>query len=301
MSEFTEHDIHYLTGFLYLVANTTQISVTLGERVFDVGSESKRDVDVVVVLSENTGIIAAEVKDHSEKLDSGHIDALCTKFNDMPCITDRYIVSTSGYTEPALKKAKYHNIKCLTMKTGILPAFKNYDVSKIKEMSVMHHTWIEGPITDFVPDDSLPESFDHLVNKSTIVVYGDKGKTINAQEVADAVARKMNGWIAPPKEGEYKVETELKVIGYKLKICDHLFPVLALKVRGTIKVTDENLPLDQSKYLVDIEGNVIAGAAVVESRGCITGICLSPNNDKIYSFHLPESLRKIRPHKVELE
>ena len=43
-------------------------------------------------------------------LDVADIDGQVTKFNDMPTVSHRAIVSTSGFTGPAIKKAAHHGV-----------------------------------------------------------------------------------------------------------------------------------------------------------------------------------------------
>src|SRR5256885_9074664 len=109
----SENDVHWISGFLYLVARRTDISLVLGEKVFDVASETPRDIDIVIAYSGNVGMVAVEVKDKARPLDVGIIEAVCQKYEDMPSIVTRCIVSASGYTGSARRKAKAHMVECL--------------------------------------------------------------------------------------------------------------------------------------------------------------------------------------------
>jgi len=77
--------------------------------VFDAVAEEERDVDVTVRAVGGDGSTSVfdglEVKDHTRRLDVIHVEQLCAKLRDMPTIADRGIVSASGYTEAALRKA----------------------------------------------------------------------------------------------------------------------------------------------------------------------------------------------------
>lgn len=62
--------------------------------VFDEASGTLRDVDVTVTTSDGgvRGFAGFEVKRWVKKLDVSHVEALATKLNDMPGITQRAIV-----------------------------------------------------------------------------------------------------------------------------------------------------------------------------------------------------------------
>ena len=58
---FTETDVHYLVGLLTLNSSPVDISVELGDMVFDAAAEEDRDVDVTVTVHDEAGGITAFV------------------------------------------------------------------------------------------------------------------------------------------------------------------------------------------------------------------------------------------------
>ena len=79
--------------------------------VEDQASRTRRDVDVTVTVDTVEGKYAFkgyEVKHWRKPLDVADVEALAAKLNDMPSVTHRAIVATSGYTAPAIKKAEHH-------------------------------------------------------------------------------------------------------------------------------------------------------------------------------------------------
>ena len=58
-------EVHYISGFLYVVTRTPDKTVVLGEKVFDEASGSERDVDIVVATAIDFGLIGVVVKDES--------------------------------------------------------------------------------------------------------------------------------------------------------------------------------------------------------------------------------------------
>ena len=110
----TPTDIHLLVGQLTLVTNPDDVEILLGDLVYDVKANERRDVDVTITYKDSSGSISAfkgiEVKKHKRPLDVTHVEQLCIKLNDMPNISHKAIVSASGYTRPSCKKAKAHGV-----------------------------------------------------------------------------------------------------------------------------------------------------------------------------------------------
>ena len=57
-----------------------------------------------------TAFHGIEVKDHPRPLDVADVEHLCAKFKEMPGLTSHAIVSASGYTKPAIRKARHHAV-----------------------------------------------------------------------------------------------------------------------------------------------------------------------------------------------
>lgn len=110
----TPNDVHYLVGFLSLACGAENVEVDLGKRVYDSACRTRRDVDVTITARNADGSQSAfkgiEVKAHKRPLGSEHVEQLTQKLRDMPAITARGIVSASGFTKPATRKAEHHGI-----------------------------------------------------------------------------------------------------------------------------------------------------------------------------------------------
>jgi hypothetical protein len=115
----TPTDIHYLVGCLVQSEDGADIEVELGDMVYDDAANKTRDVDITITRKNNDGLLEAyhglEVKDHLNPLDVIHVEQLCTKMADMPSLTSKSIVSSSGYTKPAKLKAKKHGVELLEL------------------------------------------------------------------------------------------------------------------------------------------------------------------------------------------
>lgn len=111
-------DVHYLVGFLSSVGQPDDVEFELGALVRDVGSETNRDVDVCVTRRSPQGVQCfrgIEVKAERRPLDVIAVEQLCAKLNDMPNLTGRHVVSASGYTTPAARKAEKHGVELLRL------------------------------------------------------------------------------------------------------------------------------------------------------------------------------------------
>lgn len=188
----THTDVHLLVGVLSLVTSPDDVEVELGSRVADEASRTTRDVDVTITARHPDGSVAAyaalEVKDESHPLDTPTVEQLIAKLRDMPSITHRSIVSSSGYTGPAKSKAAHHGVELLRLREWIrgerVYSFLNPDFEAIVEINLFG--WVRRPkvipITDVEQDIPMP--------KSTLVIEHDGGFTTTLGQLADVAAEK---------------------------------------------------------------------------------------------------------------
>lgn len=105
----------YLVGLCCLRCNPDAIEMVIGDRVHDASSETERDVDVTIRFPENDGtntaFMAYEARIEKGALDVADVEQLCAKLNDMPDLTSRAIVSATGFSKAAIKKAAAKNVK----------------------------------------------------------------------------------------------------------------------------------------------------------------------------------------------
>jgi hypothetical protein len=78
-------------------------------------SESKRDVDVTIAVTEpdgtRTAYIGYEAKMEKSPLDVAEVEQLVTKLNDMSDLTSRAIVSANGFSSTAILKATKRGVR----------------------------------------------------------------------------------------------------------------------------------------------------------------------------------------------
>ncbi len=99
----TPVDVHSLVGLLSVPSGPENVEVVLGA-----------DVGVTITTRDRDGKITAfhgiEVKDRARPLDVADVEQLCAKLKGMPGPASHAIVSASGYTNPAIRKARHHAV-----------------------------------------------------------------------------------------------------------------------------------------------------------------------------------------------
>lgn len=99
-----------------LVAGAAEI--TSPGRLFDEKAGELREFDVVltVKIGHHEFVTCIEVRARSRRLGTPAVEAFITKTADVHA-SKKVIVSTSGFTKPALRKAKAHGIRCLSLES----------------------------------------------------------------------------------------------------------------------------------------------------------------------------------------
>jgi hypothetical protein len=117
--------VQYLVGLCCLRWDPDAVDVTIGDMVHDEGADKERDVDVTVTVAESDGTRSAfkayEVKREGSPLDVADVEALCLKLLDMPSISHRAIVSSSGFTTGAQAKAAHHGVDLFALRPWTRP------------------------------------------------------------------------------------------------------------------------------------------------------------------------------------
>jgi hypothetical protein len=187
----TPVDIHYLVGLLSVPSGPENVEVVLGDLVDDAAAEEPRDVDVTITTRDKDGQIRAfhgiEVKDHTRPLDVTHVEQLCAKFKDMPGLTSHAIVSASGYTKPAIRKARYHGAVPWVFRPWDDPS-KGFDHVQFPRDLPMEVRWFESagqPHVTFRRADRVESG---ALDGSLLVRLQDGSENASFRTVADWAA-----------------------------------------------------------------------------------------------------------------
>lgn len=290
-------DIHYLVGFLYIASGREDIAVVLGEKVRDEASESSRDVDVVIATVSSHGLLGVEVKDESRALDTPLVEGLCQKLIDMPSLSRRAIVSTSGYTAPALRKAQRHQVECLRLVRGQPPRFSTIDLSQLSSFTVAYPEWKRGPHVALAPSLALTEEQRRSTTQTTpvrfatgeVVAFGDL-----PQRIAHVVSSRYDPGPVPSGPVNFSVDVALQDAPTVL-IGAQSFVVPDAHVTGVLDWVTEIVPVRDSCFLMAPDGTPFAASVLVPIRTGLLGLTVATDSQALRMFHLPESLRAIRP------
>jgi len=187
-------DVHYLVGLLTQVSNPENVDIILGDMVHDNIAEKDRDIDITVTYKDANGLISAfngiEVKRHSRPLDVAHVEQLTAKLNDMPDLSHRGIVSASGYTKPARKKAEARGVDLFSLIqwNNTMEGFEHISFPPdffIKEMTLI---WADRPLLTYNPSENIPDEIRNQITKNTSVggvTDGEDNSHITIQQLSD--------------------------------------------------------------------------------------------------------------------
>jgi hypothetical protein len=165
---------------LSLVTNPDDVEVELGSLVRDEASESDRDVDVTITTRNSDGTrrryAAIEVKDEKKPLDVQAVEQLIAKLGDMPSITQSSIVSSSGYSKAARKKAARYGVELLRFRDWrrgerVFP-FLNPNLEAALQLDMVG--WAQLPSLTIFTEKGTPEI---EIPSTSLVLVGD-GRTM---------------------------------------------------------------------------------------------------------------------------
>jgi hypothetical protein len=188
---------------LSLITSPENVEIELGSKVPDAASGTSRDVDITITSRNPDGLVSAyagvEVKDEGEPLGTQTVEQLISKLSDMPSITRKAIVSSSGNTAPAKSKAKYHGVELLTLREWRpgerVYSFLSPHFSAAVEINL--NGWVHPPdvtvVSDGGPVDGFPASTEVVENgaKTTLgklidrVVAQELSRMTHAGELRD--------------------------------------------------------------------------------------------------------------------
>jgi hypothetical protein len=307
----TPNDIHLIIGILCKQTNPENVDVILGDMIYDIAAEKKRDIDVTIsyknIEGEQISFVGIEVKDHTRKLDTIQVEQLCIKFKDMPSIKKGGIVSASGYTRDAIKKAKYHSIDLYEFKDwdGL---FHNLSFDKNYIQTEVKLSYKGQPQIDYIIDVTEAEKAAFTINS---MVFDSSGNSINhIKDIADLNRRFTNHLL---NDLEIKEESSKLLDGQSfsfirvidildtpnVSLLNRMVKIPKVRIRGTIECNFINSK-PEFKVLVKKDDYSIGqvGCVISEmSNGVLMGMTISTENQnlKLIVIPLPDRLRdKIR-------
>jgi hypothetical protein len=307
----TPTEVHFLVGLLTMVSRPDGVEIELGSMVYDGSAEEERDVDITVRSVNEQGIISAfdgiEVKNHSRPLDVIHVEQLCIKLKDMPNVTHRAIVSASGFSEPAIRKAKRNDVDLFVLKdwSGHLEVS---GVTIAEGMTIQERglRWVGNPHVILNPHMHISDKTRKRINPNTKVT-NNLGELIpstpNFQSLADSFASRATALAA--EQGQ-PVEIEVgstKNVTFNLRVDFDAFldlggqriAVETAQVSG-ILTQIETVIVPQLKALVRLDDDKpYAGCALFEmSHGNLAGLTVDQHSRSVRMMNIPVADRLLK-------
>lgn len=242
----TSNEVQFLVGLLLQAAEKETVEVVVGERVWDSAAEKYRDVDITVSYKTHEGVLVAfkgiEVKDHTRPLSVEQLEGLCAKFIDMPAVSYRAIVSSSGYTKAAIRKAEKYGVELFHLQRG-LPIKQtdwNLKVSSDLQIYIRSVSWHGTPQVQLTVS-KIPQGISEL--QLDWKVYKADGTAIDHIHNLDELSRAL---------AKIRLDAEAENIYSKLNDEDIVI------VRLPLEVADKPL-LEIGKNLVTVEAAMVTG------------------------------------------
>ena len=315
----TPNEIHFLVGILTRVSRPEGVEIELGSMVYDEAAQEKRDVDVTVKSTNSDGVVAAfdgiEVKRHTRALDVAQVEQLCKKLNDMPEITHRSIVSASGYSDPAIRKARRNDVELFVLRdwSGFLEG-SGVILAPGLTVTESRFQWVGSPRVTFNSDMRLSSQTAARILPSTPITDQQGvllANTPDFQSLANSFLESATG-LAEEQGQPVEVEVgQVKKVAFDIGIGFEAFldidgdriPVERAHVSGDL-TRIEKVISPKLKALVKLgDDKPHAGCAIFEmSDGNLAALTVDGHSRSLRMMNIPVSdrlLKKIYRRKLK--
>jgi hypothetical protein len=289
----TANDVHYIVGLLSRATHPDEVEVEMGNFVWDEATESKRDVDVTVTVRHNDGTLSAfkgvEVKAHGRKLGSETVEQLAQKLKDMPSITHRAIVSASGFTRPAMRKARKHQVELFELKEWE-PA-RDFDHFRCETVPAARteYGWAELTNVHLNPSEAVPQQYHEAFHNDPIVSFDAEPDIAPLRlrewlhRISKFAAKELEAKAGPqPKEGVQRIPASATVLvpnGASVLVNETKIIIREVRFTGVFERRIQLMP-SEFKALVKLG----------ESRP-VAGCCVSDFGDSLIALIVTDSRR----------
>jgi hypothetical protein len=268
----------------------------------------ERDVDITITTRDSGGswsvFVGLEVKAHKRPLNSEQVEQLVQKLWDMPSITHRAIVSASGFTKPAIRKAEHHNVDLYELKDWH-PA-TSFDYFKAETVPASRETygWVGNVEVRINPErEHGPEERLILSSDPEMCLEGSPESKYNLNKWVHDMSRLAAKEAASragavPRECRQQTPATVtvqftdKAFAMKSGAC---VPITALRFTGILELRFEQLP-SVTKALYKLGSTQpIAGCAISDLGGEFGLIALIISNRRTLELgHVPIADRNKR-------
>lgn len=325
MSLLTPMIVQYLVGLCCFRNDPDAVDVTVGDMVMDDIAQKERDVDVTVTVKSEGGEIsvfkAYEVKHEKKPIDIATVEQLCAKMDDMSSVNYKAIVSSSGYTESSIRKAKAKGVDLYVLKPWTEEIWKRFpdfpdlghpsDFFASVESNLLY--WASYRINLIVPEG--PPSFSWSYDNKA---YGSDGKIhkdfktmedfvndilMESTEIlfkidpADTVSRIFPSH--PIENGEFECgpawpHSHTLEVGEKsifLSIGDKFCQIKRLTITGSLQWR-KRIRVPEFYIIESVDGEKVLAATAIADYGSDDG--------KMFALTFPSKTRELGVHQFKL-
>jgi hypothetical protein len=307
----TPTDFHYLVGILLSVSqNDDCVDFEYGSMLYDEKAEENRDIDITIRLkdtdNQNRLFIGYEAKHHKRKIGTQHVEQLVQKGKDIPELVEMNIVSGSGFTEPAKRKAKAHNVNLyLLTDWKDNEVFEQFKILPGAEFNEWELEWLDIEEEHFV----MPDDLELDANKQLYpLVCTEDGKPfLPEQSLADFLQERKRQWANalnfyyPPRtrlpDTPIPVEAAIHLEGEKLYALagKHFIPLEEIQILGTITWRKTTHSIMRKVLIKEGEMSPLAGVVIgINKEQDITCYTMSSVTNKINCFTIPADYRRLK-------
>src|SRR5215831_6003500 len=143
------------------MSSPDSVEIVLGDLVYDKAVGARRDVDVTVKYGDSRATTSVfkgiEVKKFGRRMDTPQVEQLVGKFGDMPTMSQKAIVSASGFTKGAIRKASSHNVDLFTFSDWSNPmsGFNHVKFAPWMISQQLTYTFASEPVVVFNSEEFL--------------------------------------------------------------------------------------------------------------------------------------------------
>lgn len=307
----TSTDVQYLVGLLSIACNPEDVEIEVGGMVNDVAAQEDRDVDVTITARDGDSTIVAftgiEVKAEKRPLDVQAVEQLAAKLRDMPVVTRRAIVSASGFTAPAVRKAAHHGVELYQLKDWDEPIrmFGNSVACPNFGASETRWEWIGEPSIRFNPKCDYSEA-ERTAFRMDLPILDDRGNLLAPARTLTDFGRHLiqnahsfmrDDLQASFVPGEPKpVQFLIRVVECSwIRLAELLTPVSEVQLAGTLVKLTSSCRVVPKVLVRAGDGLPFAACAVWPvTGGHLVGLAFSNFDRSVRFVTVPVSIRNLK-------
>ena len=238
------------------------------------------------------------MKDEAGPLDVTTVEGLCRKLRDMPSLSTRAIVSSSGFTAPARRKATTHAVTCLTFQRGPLPpSLSSFNISQLNAITINNPEWLDGPHVVFCPEIDVSEEERALLRKEwQAPPQPAEEKNRFARAADQAIVAAQQAWNDPTQLGPARVDIRVNgLTPIALELPSRTLRIETAQVKGVLRWCSEVIPINECCYLAEENGRPFAATLLVEALEGLLAIGVAAGGNSLFFYHVPDVARTRRP------